>query len=138
MRRVVHVLGFAAALTLALGACASDKDTGLGAGPTTAPAGKNCTAAPIHMTDQLTYVPENCTAKVGETVVWETVGAVPHTVTSDDGGKTFDSGSTDLVEKAEKYSFTFDTAGSYPYYCRLHAAAGSRAGMVGTITVEAV
>ena len=137
MRRLVRALALAAALSLFLAACASDKDTGLGAGPTEAPAGKNCTAAPIQMNDQLKYVPEGCTAKVGEKVVWTTTGSVPHTVTSDDGGKAFDSGATDLVEKGENFEFTFATPGEYPYYCRLHAAPGARSGMVGTVTVEA-
>jgi plastocyanin len=135
MRRVVRVLAFAAALTLALGACGSDKDTGLGAGPTEAPVGKTCTAAPVAMNDQLKYVPEECTAKAGETVTWVTVGSVPHTVTAEDG--KFDSGATDLIEKDEEFTFTFATPGAYPYYCRLHAAPGARSGMVGTITVEA-
>jgi plastocyanin len=137
MRRVVRVLAFAAALTLALGACGSDKDTGLGAGPTEAPVGKTC-PTPIEMIDQpLTFVPNVCTVKAGETVTWVTIGSAPHTVTHEDG-KTFDSGATDTIAKGEEFKFTFATPGEYPYYCRLHAAAGTRTGMVGTVTVEAV
>jgi plastocyanin len=136
MRRVVRVLAFAAVLTLAVGGCGSDKDTGLGAGPTEAPAAKTCIPGPIEMSDALKFVPESCTVKAGETVTWVTVGSAPHTVTAEDG-KTFDSGATDLIEKDEEFKFTFATPGAYPYYCRLHAAPGTRSGMVGTVTVEA-
>src|SRR5687768_15211682 len=88
MRRPIHALALLAALVLTMAGCASGKATGLPAGPTTAAASKEC--GTIDMNDTLEFVPEECTAQVGQTVTWENVGGVPHTVTSEDG--KFDSG----------------------------------------------
>lgn len=133
MRRPIHALAILAALVLTMAGCASGKATGLPAGPTTAPAGKEC--GTIDMNDALEFVPEECTAQVGQTVTWENVGGVPHTVTSEDG--KFDSGIGTPIASNGEYKFTFKTAGEYPYYCALHAQKGSRVGMIGTISVEA-
>ena len=91
-------------------------------------------------TGSLTFEPSTLTIGVGETVhwVWQSSG---HTVTSGTGGTpdnkfcspndqncataaTSNSGAT--------YDHTFGAAGTYPYFCRPHAAAG----MTGTITVQ--
>jgi plastocyanin len=63
------------------------------------------------------------TAKVGETITWQNLDAVPHTVTPDDGSfsGTVAAGST--------FSHAFDAAGSYPYHCNIHPS------MTGTITI---
>lgn len=134
MRRITHALALIGALAILTTACASDKDTGLPAGPTEAPSSEVCDGT-IDMTDQLKFVPENCTVKAGTKVTWTTVGAAPHTATAEpDASVKFDSGN---VESGKGFSFTFETAGEVEYYCKLHAAPGARAGMVGTITVEA-
>jgi plastocyanin len=136
MRRIASVSSLAAILAFALGACASGKATGLPAGPTTAPAGKGCSSG-IDMTDSLKFDPQECTVKVGDTVTWTNTGSVPHTVTAEDL-KTFDSGDpSKAIGGGGTFKFTFAKAGSFPYFCRLHASRGSRAGMIGTITVEA-
>lgn len=134
MRRSIHALAAVAALALILVACASGKDTGLPAGPTTAPPGEVCSGE-VDMVN-LTFEPKECTVPVGTTVKWiNKVGGLPHTVTSEDGTPAaFDS---KTVNANGEYSFTFKTAGEYAYYCQLHASKGARQGMVGTITVEA-
>ncbi len=134
MRRFAHALALVATLALLASACASDKDTGLPVGPTEAPSAAVCTGK-IEMNDELKFVPENCTIKVGATVTWTTVGAAPHTATSEPAAPVkFDS---QQVDSGESFDFKFETAGQVPYYCKLHASPGSRAGMIGTITVEA-
>jgi len=134
MRRFAHALALVAILTLLATACASDKDTGLPAGPTEAPSAAVCTGE-IEMNDELKFVPENCTVKVGTTVTWNTVGAAPHTATSEANAPVkFDS---QTVASGGNFDFTFETAGEVPYYCALHSSPGTRVGMVGTITVEA-
>ena len=134
MRRFAVSVALMATIPFALGACASGKDTGLPAGPTTPPAGSVCTG--VSMTDQLKFEPENCTIKVGTTLVWTNTGGVPHTVSAVDG-KTFDSGDvTKPVLGGEKFQFTFKTAGDFPYYCKLHSA-DKKTGMVGDIKVTA-
>jgi plastocyanin len=70
------------------------------------------------------YNPNPVEVKVGETVTWINDDSVIHTATSTDG--TFDSG---IMRKGQPFSYTFDTAGEYPYYCTLHP------NMVGTVVV---
>lgn len=81
------------------------------------------------------FTPTNLTIAVGDTVVWTMLGE-PHTVTSGtiDGNNVghpdgrFDSG-TKLV--GEQYSLTFTEAGTFPYFCIIHADTQ----MKGTVTV---
>src|SRR3989442_14581573 len=134
MRRSTHGLSVAAVLALALVACASNKDTGLPAGPTTPSAGSACSGT-VDMIDQLKFVPEKCTVKLQTTVVWKNTGSAPHTVTEVDP-KVFDSGITTLVNGGAEFKFTFTKVGTYPYYCRLHSP-DKVTGMVGQIVVEA-
>ena len=51
----------------------------------------------------------------GTTITWTNTGDVGHTVTSDDG--VFDSGD---MPSAASFTFTFDTPGTYWYFCRPH------------------
>ena len=134
MRRSINALAAVAALALTMAGCASGKDTGLPAGPTTAPPGKTCSGT-VDMVN-LTFEPKDCTVPVGTTVKWvNKVGGLPHTVTAVDE-KLFDSGLANTIDANEEYTFTFKTAGEFAYYCRLHST-DKKAGMVGTIKVEA-
>lgn len=69
------------------------------------------------------------TVKVGTTVTWMMNASFPHTVTADDG--SFDSG---RMGNGETFTFTFEQAGEFPYYCSLHGGPGG-SGMAGTVTV---
>jgi plastocyanin len=71
------------------------------------------------------YSPNPVEVKVGETVTWINDDSGRHTVTSKDDG-IFDSG---IMRKGQSFSYTFDKAGEYPYYCTLHP------NMVGTVVV---
>ncbi len=70
------------------------------------------------------FSPNPVEVKVGETVTWINDDSGRHTITSKDG--TFDSG---VMGKGQSYSFTFDKAGQYAYFCSPHP------GMVGTVVV---
>jgi amicyanin len=64
------------------------------------------------------YSPEKITVKKGTTVTWENLDLAPHTVTVEEGeGPGPDS---ELFGKGEKYSYTFNEAGTFPYYCKPH------------------
>ena len=76
------------------------------------------------------YRPRTVTIRKGWTVVWLNDEAPNHTATADEG--LFDSGS---MPYAGTFSFTFDEAGSFPYYCRFHGDKGG-VDMAGTIVVE--
>ena len=75
------------------------------------------------------FAPANITVEPGTTVTWVQSGDNPHTTTSYDG--LWDSG---MIEGGSggSFSFTFDEAGTYDYYCIPH----EQLGMVGTVTVS--
>jgi plastocyanin len=70
------------------------------------------------------FSPNPVEVKVGETVTWVNDDSGRHTVTSKDG--VFESG---MMGKGQSFSFTFDKAGEYPYFCEPHP------NMVGTVVV---
>jgi plastocyanin len=89
--------------------------------------------------------PRNLTVTPGSTVTWRPVGGSPHSVTSDGcveptaGACTFDSGATAATfisgtGARTSYSYKFDNAGIYQYFCRVHGAPGG-VGHSGLITV---
>ena len=65
--------------------------------------------------DNFSFVPQTLTVAVGTTVTWTNHDDIPHTVTSTDG--VFKSKARDTDEQ---FSYTFDKAGTYPYYCSIH------------------
>jgi plastocyanin len=85
-----------------------------------------------------TFVPPDLTVHVGDTVTWTVTQAIaePHSVTSGtdasdpNNAKLFDSG-INLRNNGDHFSYTFTTAGMFPYYCQVHPTV-----MKGTITVE--
>jgi plastocyanin len=70
------------------------------------------------------FSPNPVEVNVGETVTWLNDDFSRHTVTSKDG--VFDS---DIMGKGQSFSYTFDKAGEYSYYCSPHP------NMVGTVVV---
>jgi plastocyanin len=78
------------------------------------------------------FNPDTLTIKVGTTVVWVNQDSYIHTVTSgtspNDRSGLFDSGN---LNGGDTFSFTFDTAGTYDYFCIPHYSMG----MIGKIIV---
>ncbi len=64
---------------------------------------------------------------VGATVTWMNQDSVPHTVTSDDGGTTIQSGK---ISAGDSFSYTFAEAGEFAYHCEYHT------GMKATVIVS--
>ena len=81
-----------------------------------------------------TFDPADLTIAVGDEVQWVWSGG-SHTVTSGTGlsdpqaGDLFDAS---LTSGSTTFSFTFDTAGDHPYFCRPHVGLG----MTGVVHVE--
>ncbi|QDI89462.1 hypothetical protein Nisw_07955 [Candidatus Nitrosopumilus sp. SW] len=77
------------------------------------------------------YLPADLTINAGDTVEWVNVDTAAHTVTggspADGPSGVFDSS---LVMGGASYSFTFEDAGSYDYFCMVHPW------MVGSVTVN--
>jgi plastocyanin len=67
--------------------------------------------------DNFKFEPAELTVPVGTTVKWTNRDDVPHTATSKDEPRTFDSKSLDTDDS---YSFTFTKPGTYSYYCKVH------------------
>jgi len=70
------------------------------------------------------FIPYEITVDVGATVTWSNDDTLPHTVTSgdlgvdpDDVGTVFDSS---LLMADDTFEHTFDTVGTYPYFCIVH------------------
>jgi len=64
--------------------------------------------------------------KAGDTVTWENVDDIPHTVVA-----TNRSFKSKALDTNDKFSFTFTTPGTFEYFCSLHPH------MKAHITVEA-
>ena len=70
------------------------------------------------------FSPNPVEVKVGEPVTWINDDSGRHTLTSKDG--IFNSG---IMGRGQSFSYTFDKAGEYPYFCEPHPS------MVGTVVV---
>lgn len=78
-----------------------------------------------HLTMQnYAFQPANLQVKVGTTITWTNQDNAPHSVTFKNGMK--DSG---LLSQGQSFSYTFNTPGTYQYYCTVHPY------MVATVTV---
>jgi plastocyanin len=77
------------------------------------------------------FTPDNVTIAVGTTVTWTWVGGF-HDVTPT-GNPAF-SGSGNPVSAPHTFSQTFNTPGTYLYFCSVHGSPS--AGMRGTIVVQ--
>jgi plastocyanin len=65
--------------------------------------------------DNFSFSPQTITIAPGTTVIWTNRDDIPHTVVSDD--KVFKS---KVLDTDEKFSYTFDKAGDFPYFCSVH------------------
>lgn len=71
------------------------------------------------------FGPSSVTVNVGDTVTWTNQDDVGHTATADGG--SFDTG---IINNGQSGSATFDTAGTFTYYCQPHP------NMKGTVVVQ--
>lgn len=82
-------------------------------------------SATVTMGDNF-FSPSSVTIAVGDTVTWRNNGQAPHTATANNG--SFDTGT---IQPGGSGSHTFNSAGTIPYICTIHA------GMTGTVRVLA-
>jgi plastocyanin len=75
--------------------------------------------------DNFVFGPQTLTVPVGTTVTWTNSDDIPHTSVSTEG--VFKS---KVLDTDEKFSYKFDKAGTYPYYCTIHPK------MTGTVVVQ--
>jgi plastocyanin len=65
--------------------------------------------------DNFTFKPGTVTVPVGTRIVWENDDDIPHSIVETTG--KFHSPALDTEDK---FSFTFDKAGTFEYFCGLH------------------
>ena len=75
--------------------------------------------------DNFVFGPQAITVPVGTTVTWTNSDDIPHTAVSTDG--VFKS---KVMDTDEKFSYTFNKAGTYSYLCSVHPK------MTGQIVVK--
>jgi len=114
---VKRVLALVSVLAFALGACSSDDS-----GSTTAAGAEEESVEMV----ELAYSPDTLTVAAGTTVTWEnTDTGIAHTATSDE-----DVWTSGTLNEGDEFSFTFDEAGTFAYFCTIHPD------MTGSIIVE--
>jgi plastocyanin len=95
--------------------------------PTPAPAEASSVTIPAgaQTLGNRAYAPDELNVAVGTAVTWMNTDSIAHTSTSNAAG--WDSG---IVAPGGAFSFTFQTAGTFPYHCAIHP------GMIGTVVVR--
>jgi plastocyanin len=92
--------------------------------PATTPVTNPAATAPSSTTNQtanavtiqnFAFSPASLTIKKGESVTWTNKDSTSHTITSD--SNVFQSAS---IGSGQTFSFTFNTAGQFPYHCSIH------------------
>src|SRR5262252_5041029 len=66
--------------------------------------------------DNFSFGPATLIVSAGATVTWINQDDVPHNIVSSEG-KILRS---PVLDTDQKFSYTFTTAGTYPYYCGIH------------------
>ena len=82
----------------------------------------------INVSDN-SFSPSGTTVAAGTTVTWDWKGSSSHNVTWVAG-----SPAASPTQSSGSYQRTFDTPGTYQYYCTIHGTPTS--GMHGTVTVQ--
>ena len=135
-KRTILRLAFLAlcigAIALGIAGCMGDEEPVDENGSPTPPPG----AQEVSIGDNF-FDPRDLTINVGDTVTWTNNGSNPHTTTSDTGVWNSDSEFPLplAMQPGDQFSFTFTQAGTFPYFCEIHGAAGG-IGQSGTTTVE--
>lgn len=86
---------------------------------------ETATEAAVSIKD-FAFHPDSITVPAGGSITWTNDDSVPHTATGTDRS-VLQSGT---IQPGKSFTQTFDTAGTYTYFCEFHA------GMKGTIVVE--
>jgi plastocyanin len=80
-----------------------------------APAAQEQAAVVVVKIDNFSFMPQVLTVAPGTKVTWVNNDDIPHTVVS-----TTDVFKSKALDTDDKFSFTFDKAGSFDYFCSIH------------------
>ncbi len=123
--RPQSLLALAASMVgvLSMSACANDAGDGEGS-PSTSRSETSTSAAAVAPNSvkiqTFAFLPNPVRVSVGDEVTWTNADDILHTATS--GGRGAPDGAFDLPldGPGSAGSFTFTTAGTYPYHCKIH------------------
>jgi len=118
------LISIAFLFTILIIANSCSKDTSYDTTGSGGPKGTGPGANEIWIKD-MAFTPATITVAAGTTIKWTNKDGVAHTVTSTTG--LFDSGT---MGTSDTYTFKFDAAGTYPYFCKVHPA------MTATVVVN--
>lgn len=114
---------------------ADQTNSGSGSDSSTTPS-SGATTHIVEMTGNYEFVPSSLTIKQGDSVKWVVSGIKAHEVASgtvSEEGKGIPDGLWDSGKMASgSFAYTFNSTGTFPYYCNMHIDQG----MIGAITVE--
>ena len=113
-------MGVSILVALAIAACGSE---------TTEP-----TDQTVSVQDDV-FNPLTANVTVGGTVTWNWSGSNQHNVTFTDPLSAGGTAPASTTQAGGSYQLTFNTAGTYDYYCTIHGTAQG-VGMAGTVTVN--
>jgi plastocyanin len=88
----------------------------------------------VTMNDGYSYTPSSVTAALGDKVKWTNNAVLQsnkHDVNTSHPNHLFSSGGAGSIHPGNAYSYTFTSAGTFPYFCIFHASDH----MKGTVTV---
>lgn len=122
LKRIL-LLTIGSAIILSFSSCSKSKSNYGGQQPPGGGTGGGTTTSTINIYNMA--FPASTTVKKGTTVKWYNQDGYAHTVTSDDG-TSFSSGN---LAASATFSYTANTAGTFPYHCNIHS------GMKGTLIV---
>jgi plastocyanin len=126
----VLLVGVSLALSIGAGGCGDDAPsvTPPPAAPGTGAPGEIVVNIPNGATGMgdAAYGANPLSVTAGTRVTWVNEDSMPHTATSDTG--IWDSGT---LQPGDRFTHTFDTPGTYPYFCEIHG----HASMSGVIEV---
>ena len=89
-----------------------------------------CSAETVNVKmKSLSYDPKELVIHLGDSVTWSNAAFSKHTATSDDDGKTFDTG--EIQPDAMSGPVKFEKEGGFKYHCKIHGKS-----MSGAIVVK--
>jgi plastocyanin len=89
-----------------------------------------CSAETVNVKmKSLSYDPKELAIRLGDSVTWTNAAFSKHTATSDDDGKTVDTG--EIESGATSRPLKFEKEGAFKYHCKIHGNS-----MSGTIVVK--
>lgn len=89
------------------------------------------TTPSVVIMQNIMFLPNPVTIPRGTAVQWKNQDATTHTVTSGTPGNISGLFRSGNLTTGQTFSFTFTTAGTFPYFCEIHGAQ-----MTGTVTVQ--